>query len=264
MAATLAAAALAGCGDGSADESAATPSARPSVDDPALERVVELADESEVVELTASDGVRLSGREFGSGSTTVVLSHMGSTGSSQEDWFPLAVRLAEDGYRVLTYNRRGVCSIAFDECSEGPGRFDQNHLDVAGAAAYARETGAERVVLGGASIGAMASLQAVVDGLVEPEALVWLAGILDGEYVFDQDDVRRLGPVPSLLVSTRDDSFGAGPDARRLRGWMGDSAELLLLPGGEHGTELIDSDASAAAGELVTEAVVEFLGGLPD
>lgn len=254
-------AALVGCDDGSAEQ---PPDAASTPGDPALQRVVELAEGSEVVELTADDGVRLTGRVFGTGSTTVVLSHMGSTGSSQEDWFPLAARLAEEGYRVLTYNRRGVCSIAFDECSDGPGRFDHHHLDVAGAAAYAQETGAERVVLGGASIGAMASLQAVLEGLVEPAGLVWLAGILDGEYVFTEDDVRRLGPVPTLLVSTRDDSFGAGPDARRLRGWIGGDAELVLLPGGEHGTELIDAEAAPERSEQVIQPVVEFLGGLPD
>jgi alpha-beta hydrolase superfamily lysophospholipase len=226
--------------------------------------VVELAEGSEVVEFTATDGVRLTGRVFGSGSTMVVLSHMGATGSSQEDWFPLATLLADEGYAVLTYNSRGVCSVAYDECSDGPGRFDQRHLDVAGAAAFALES-ADRVVLGGASLGAMASLEAALDGLAEPAGLIWLAGILDGEYEFTRGDVgRRLPPVPVLLASTRDDTFGAGPDARLLQHWIGDRADLHLLPGRDHGTQLLDADAPPDVRERVSRTVVEFLDGLAD
>src|SRR5215210_1920186 len=58
----------------------------------------------------ASDGVGLRGRLFGHGEAAVVLAHMGNATSNQSDWYPLARRLTHEGYAVLTFNMRGVCS----------------------------------------------------------------------------------------------------------------------------------------------------------
>src|SRR4029450_11144518 len=55
-----------------------------------------------------SDGVQLSGRLFGpeSASAGVVLAHM--LPADQTSWYPFAERLASQGYRVLTFDFRGL------------------------------------------------------------------------------------------------------------------------------------------------------------
>ena len=46
----------------------------------------------------------------GHGRAAVVLAHMGNRTDNESDWYPLARRLAREGYLVLTYNRRAVCT----------------------------------------------------------------------------------------------------------------------------------------------------------
>jgi hypothetical protein len=73
------------------------------------------------VAFRAGDGVGLRGRLFGRGTAAVVLAHTGNAVSNEADWYPLARRLAREGYLVLTYDRRAVCSgeKAHDDCSAG-------------------------------------------------------------------------------------------------------------------------------------------------
>lgn len=97
------------------------------------------------------------------------------------------------------------------------------HLDVLGAVAYLRDNGAERVVVGGASIGAMASLYAAEQSESNLDGVIWLAGILRGEYIFEQADVAAIG-CPILIMSGDQDRYGAADDARQLQG-MGDGAQ---------------------------------------
>ena len=69
------------------------------------------------VSFTTSDGVRLSGRVFGpqSAGAGVVLTHM--LPAYQTSWFPEAAHLADEGYRVLTFDLRGYCSGGDGGCS---------------------------------------------------------------------------------------------------------------------------------------------------
>lgn len=115
---------------------------------------------SRAVRFQAADGVRLEGRLFGTGRVGVVLSHMGRTGDDQSGWFPAASFLADRGYFVLTYNRRGVCPGGELGCSGGHDSLADHWKDVLGALAFLRER-VRTVFLGGASIGAMATFFAV-------------------------------------------------------------------------------------------------------
>ncbi|HEU4831977.1 MAG TPA: hypothetical protein VFU18_04640 [Actinomycetota bacterium] len=62
---------------------------------------------SESVRFRGAGGVRLEGRVFGSGDVGVVLGHMRPGDQSQ--WLGFVALLADRGYMVLTYDRRGVC-----------------------------------------------------------------------------------------------------------------------------------------------------------
>ena len=99
-----------------APSSSPTPSQAATSRFPALERADLLA-MSEPVRLHGDGGVRLEGRLFGSGVVGVALAHM--RGGDQSQWFELAGLLADNGYRVLTYNRRGSCPGGELGCSGG-------------------------------------------------------------------------------------------------------------------------------------------------
>ena len=106
------------------DPSAQTPtSPMPTTSPEATSRFPALSEEellamSEPVSLRGEGGVHLEGRLFGSGEVGVVLAHMGGSGD-QSQWLALAGLLAEHGYRVLTYNRRGSCPGGDLGCSGG-------------------------------------------------------------------------------------------------------------------------------------------------
>jgi hypothetical protein len=104
----------------------------------------------------ASDGVGLRCQLLGHGTAAVVLAHMGNAVSNEADWYPLARRLAREGYLVLTYNRRAVCSgeNAHYDCSAGANDWGKAWQDVVGAVRFVESRGACRVAVGGSSIGA--------------------------------------------------------------------------------------------------------------
>lgn len=143
------------------------------------------------VAFRARDGVGLRGRLFGSGRAAVVLVHMGNAQSNQADWYPLARVLAREGYMVLTYNSRGVCSEGKGkyDCSAGIPDYGTSWQDVVGAVNFVKEKGARRVAVAGASIGATSSVYATAAGRIHPAALISMAGVnYVATYDFDQQD----------------------------------------------------------------------------
>lgn len=217
------------------DSPSAEPSSRPSPSrDPAYESVT----------FTASDGQRRSGRSYGDdGRVGVVLSHMGRFGDGPQDWDVFATRLADRGFHVLAYKRRLL--------------YDTIWRDVLGAADYLRRHGAAKVIAGGASIGAMASLRAAEEPGARLDGVIWLAGVLsDSGYDFRRGDVAAIA-CPTLVVSGADDDYGAGLDARRLHGWLTGPKRLLILDSAEHGTDILD-EGGPNAREL-TRTMLRFV-----
>lgn len=96
----------------------------------------------------AGDGVGLRGRLFGHGRAAVVLAHMGNLPDNESDWYPLARRLAREGYLVLAYNRRAVCTgekRKYD-CSGDVNDFGKSWRDVVGAARFVQSQGAAALI----------------------------------------------------------------------------------------------------------------------
>lgn len=205
------------------------------------------------------DQVLLRGRLFGRGARAVVLSHMGRGGDSQEDWWTVAAALARRGYLVLTYNRRGVCStVPAETCSGGTDNYGEHWRDVAAAASFVQKQGASTVLLGGASIGAMATFYAATRGAVHADGLVWLAGVTHGAYTFDRHSVRALPRVPILYLSAADDGYGAGGDTRQMYGWSRSPRRLVILPGSEHGTDLVMVGAEKDRRDRIVAQILRF------
>lgn len=227
----------------------------PATPDP-LERLVA---GSRRVTFQASDGVRLGGRVFGTGHLAIVLSHMGRGSDDQSDWYGTAAMLADHGYQVLTYDRRGVCPGGLRGCSEGDNILNENWKDVAGAYAYLRAHGARRVVLGGASIGAMGTFYAMQHTDIKPAGVVWIAGVLSASaYTFTKATVSRV-TAPKLLVAGAGDPYGAAGDTELLSQWVTGPKRLLIVPSRWHGTDMLQPGRPRAVRERIESALLSFL-----
>lgn len=247
---------VAGCGtepSGSPPLEPPKPAASPTVTSefPSFDDAEALA-MSESVRFRGQGGVRLDGRVFGSGDVGVVLSHMRPGDQSQ--WLGFAALLADRGYLVLTYDRRGVCPGGDLGCSGGHA-YDTAWHDLAFAVDLLRVRGARRVVVGGASLGAMESLYALSNGL-DADGLIWLSGVdLYGGVPVDEQ-IRSVH-VPKLLASGEFDS-----DAAELRPEVERAApppsDVLLLDTGEHGTDILEFGDPAVA-DTFRRAVLDFL-----
>jgi alpha/beta superfamily hydrolase len=192
----------------------------------------------ELVEFEAADGVRLTGKVFGHGRVGVILAHMGRGEDTQADFYPLARALAARGYLALTYNRRGVCG-AHGQCSEGTDDYASSWKDVVGASEFVRSRSASSLVLIGASIGAMASLHAAVSHRVEPAAFIEIGGVNHASgYDFTREQLQELEGA-KLFVSSAGDTYGGADVAREWYGWAREPKQLEILPGAEHGTDML-------------------------
>jgi alpha-beta hydrolase superfamily lysophospholipase len=211
----------------------------------------------EKVAFQASDGVELVGRIFGEGDVGVVLAHMGRWEDTQADWYRLSQALAKRGYIALTYNRRGVCTARGRDCSGGSDDYGSSWMDVVGASEFLRERGARDIVLVGASIGAMASLHALVTGNAEAAALVEIGGVnYASGYAFSRDQLEALD-VDKLFVSSAHDEYGAADAAREWHRWAREPKQLEILPGAAHGTDMLIEGRPTA--RPLIELILSFL-----
>ncbi len=210
---------------------------------------------AQVVEFASTDGLRLSGRLFGTGTRGVVLAHMYP--ADQTSWTETALRLAEAGYLVLTFDFRGY--------GHSQGDRDIAHLDrdVMGAVTYLGSQGATAITLIGASMGGTACLIAAEQA--QPLSHIRLAGVaaLSAPVEFKGLSAAAAVPrlvVPLLLVAAEKDAGAEG--ARALAALAGATAnaettrvQLHLLPGSAHGTDLVQG----SQGETVYSLLLRFL-----
>jgi alpha/beta superfamily hydrolase len=175
----------------------------------------------------------------------------------QSQWFGFAALLADQGYAVLTYDRRGVCPGGDLGCSDG-NASDSGWQDLAYAVDLLREHGTSRVVVGGASLGAMESMYALSRGL-DADGLIWLSGVDLYAGVPVTRQVRAVR-VPKLLAAGEFDS-----DAAALRPAVERAAppptQVVLLDTGEHGTDILEFGDPAVADEF-RRSVLDFLAGI--
>lgn len=196
------------------------------------------------IHFTTSDGVRLTGELRGRGDTVVILSHMFP--GDRTSWAPFAHELAEEGYRTLTFDFRGYGD------SDGSRTVSQMWRDVLAAVQFARQEGAERIVLLGASMGGTASLVVAaredVDGVVTLSAPATFRGL-----VAPPEALRAIEEPKLFVVAHGDRSPNA--TAQVLYAEARQPKRLLVVTGDEHGIPLIDGPQ----GEAVRTAILDFL-----
>jgi pimeloyl-ACP methyl ester carboxylesterase len=187
--------------------------------------------------LRAADGIVLAGAVYGRGSRGVVLAP--ESGGSHCGWLGFVRPLVAAGYHVLAYDLRGrgqSPSLGRDD----PVRYD---LDVVGAVRELRRLGARTVVAGGASLGGASVLAA------GPELTRIATGIMDfsGEpELANADAALPHLTLPLLVVGSRTDAYADAKTSRHVIAAAGSKdKQLLLLPGGAHGWDLVEGDPNA-------------------
>ena len=187
---------VAACSAGPETASPPTPTAQSVVDasPPPAERCRKPDDGTVAkVIVTAADGVRLVGAEWGDGPRGVVLLHQ--RGSNLCGWWDYATELAQAGFHVLAIDYR---NSAFSERGEA-----DLTRDALAAVEWLKAAGAERVVLMGASLGAATAMVTV------------------GRHPDAVSGVVTLSLPPEIDVTGVDDANPATPEA---------AAPLITVP----------------------------------
>lgn len=177
----------------------------------------------------SADGTALHGTLFGEGDVGLVLAPNYPGGAVA--WHAFAEAAAERGYRALAFDLRGHGESGGEpDLAAAPG-------DVAAAAAFLRERGAERIILMGGGEGAMAAVLAAASG----EDVIGLAALSPmrdyGGMAVTEADVAALD-VPSLWIGARTDM---AHDAEGMAAQAGDGADLWIYEASSlHGTYLFE------------------------
>ena len=199
-------------------------------------------DPGEAVAITTSDGLELEGRRWGKGADFVVLAHMSS--ADMTSWADFARRLALEGYTALAFNFRGYGR------SDGEADEFDVAVDVRAAVDAAVASGAGRVFVVGASMGGAgaiaASASSEIAGTVALSAPTEFKGV-------NAESLAQFVTNPLLLVAAEEDG-AAAEDAAAIGAAAKTEAQLVLLSGAEHGTNLL-----AEHGEELADLILDFL-----
>jgi esterase/lipase len=186
------------------------------------------------------DTTILSGTWFGSGTTTIIFSHMKP--DTQKDWEFFAIKLGKSGYRTFTFDFRGHGE------SEGKKKYSKNDADLVAAISYARREGAENIVLIGASMGAMAT--AKVASLDSFSAVVLMAPYFGNKKYAgpNKSDIEKISS-PLLFISASGDK--SAKYARQMFKLTKSSKEIKIFSGNDHGRKLLKHDHAEECENLI-------------
>jgi dienelactone hydrolase len=185
-------------------------------------------------------GLQTATVELGTGREGVLLAH--EVQGDLCDWLPYARVLASAGFRVLAFDFDG--SITYSGKSKGGSVLDFPG-EVSAAAGALRTDGARSVVLIGSSFGGTTSLVAAA-AMHPPPAVVAVSTPATFLNMNAAKAVYRTS-FPLLLVATKDD-VSVLPDQHILyRSARTDDKQSLLLPGGDHGIQILAGTNAARA-----------------
>ena len=195
-------------------------------------------------------GVELAGRLFGPKEATsgVVLAHM--LPADQSAWYVTADRLADQGYRVLTFNFRGFCPGGDAGCSEGELDVEAAPADVAAAVAYLRSTGVSEVGLVGASMGGTASLVVASQEGDGVAAVVTLSAPQVIEGLSAGPEILRAVTAAKLFVAGTGDASAAQAAQTSFDESL-QPKRIEIVTSDDHGTDLMSGNQGSRVYELL-------------
>ena len=182
----LAISTLSACGTFQGAAPVASPTSRPPV-------TATSAVSSQPVSFVSQDGMTLSGVLYGQGTRAIILSNEGDNDSSR--WLPIAQRLAQQGYLVLTFNYRDQGN-SLDQLAV------HSLADLRAAIAFMRARNVSKLVLIAASLGALDTVK--VATVEKFDAIVVISAPMGFQEVQLQDSELRKISVPKLFVTSED------------------------------------------------------------
>ena len=212
----------------------------------------------EKVVLAAEDGLPLAAARFGTGHDSVVLAHQ--RGSDLCGWAPYVADLVAKGLQVLAVDLR--CH-GYSECPADDVGDDLNRdyaADVGAAVAELRRTGASRVTVLGASMGAAAVFVAAgrypdeIDGVIALSIFSASASVSASGVTSASDAAAHVTAPTLICLSTGDaSSIQTGvAEALIAAGAAKADGSVVVRPGGTHGWDMLRDP-------VVREAVFSFL-----
>jgi fermentation-respiration switch protein FrsA (DUF1100 family) len=249
--AALLATSIAGCAGAPSTDGPAAGDASPK---PPSEACLGVAQDTSSMWLTTDDG-RFDVGLIGEGDVTAILVHQLNANAC--GWFPYAAHLAEQGVRVMLLN---LCGYGESECTDSS--LTGTGADaVLAAAEWARDDGAERVVVVGASIGGTTAMIAAAndgdDGLLDGVA------DLSSPITADGSDLRVGAPsivIPAFLAVGPGDSVVSVTAMQGVAGALGSAEVTLLDTASGHGWDMLNGPGDAS-GQTVAELLTAFVLG---
>ena len=213
---------------------------------------------SRVVRLASPGGIELEGRVFEADGATagVVLAHMRT--ADQSSWFGFAETLADDGYRVLTFNFRGYCPGGEAGCSSGRTDLSLLWRDVQAAVRFLRSTGVGRVGVIGASMGGTAALVAAAQPTARIGAVATLSAPISIEGLVASSETLVAVPSAKLYVAGNGDPSAAA-DAQSLYDLSVPPKRVEIVPSEDHGTDLLDGNQGPNVRQILQGWLARFL-----
>jgi pimeloyl-ACP methyl ester carboxylesterase len=181
--------------------------------------------------------------------------------ADQRSWWDFAGTLADEGYRVLTFDFRGYCPGGDAGCSGSTKDIPKIWQDVVAAASYLREAGATRVMLIGASMGGTAALVAAAQPEVGASAIVTLSAPTQFEGLSIDPATLQNVDTPKLFVAGTGDPSGAAQAAQTLYDESLGARRLEIVPTSDHGTNLLTGSRGEEVQKLILGYLAQFRGG---
>lgn len=204
--------------------------------------------QSHTITFETPDGATITGELYGSGQTSVIFSAMGNC---EPGWREFAQLTAAQGLMALTYRWR--------DCGQaGPtneAELIKNFVnDARGAINFARDQGAEEIILAGASLGGVASAKLAIES--QARGIIVFASPLQIPGWDVKVEIEELNTdIPKLFLTAENDHVVPLEDSQALYDLAAEPKEWQTYPGNEHGIELFDTEI----GEEVQQRILEFI-----
>jgi len=196
------------------------------------------------IQVKTPDGTALHARELGKGTHGVLLLH--DAGRTSADWTLFAEKLSSKGYRVIALDLRGHGESA-DIMTTEPD-WSAMDDDVEAALAHLRRTGARKVSVVGAGLGANLAVD-VASRDPKVETVVLLSPGLNIHGYKPSGTVGPYGTRPLLLAAAKGDRM-ASSTVKYLEKQSKGPTRAVLLAGAASGTNLLDENPSLEDGVL--------------
>jgi len=193
--------------------------------------------DGQTFDVTSADGYVRHAAVYGSATKVVVIAHQSD--QTRCDVVPIARWLRDSGY----------AAVAVDLAGDWLGVLSATVKEM-------RSRGATSIQLLGASKGGCAAMIAGADITPAVSAVVSIGGERNLGAGFNADAAVVRSHVPLLIITSEDDGYLLGPEARAL---LAESAskdkKALILPGTLHGFEMLDGPNA----QQVKQAILAFL-----